>query len=213
VIAHPHGAGAPTTSGADLPDAAALRTALTLSASAHRCLCPRQVLGARIGLFGAGLLGLEAPRADKRLLAIVETDGCAVDGVSAATGCAVGKRTLRVEDYGKVAATLVDRESGRAVRVAPSASSRVLARAYAPDAESRWHAQLWAYQIVPSSLLLAWRPVELPRPVGELVSEPGLRAICNSCGEDIMNNREVIHEETVLCQACAGTPYYVARVI
>ena len=160
-------------------------------------------------MLGGALLGLEVPRADKRLLAIVETDGCAVDGVSAATGCAVGKRTLRVEDYGKVAATLVDRESGRAVRVAPSARSRALAREYAPDAESRWHGQLRAYQAIPSSLLLDWRPVELARPVGELVSAPGLRAICDSCDEEIMNQREVIREGAVLCQACAGTSYYV----
>ena len=42
------------------------------SAKRHRHLCPRQALGA------AELLGLELPRADKRLLVIAETDGGAI---------------------------------------------------------------------------------------------------------------------------------------
>jgi formylmethanofuran dehydrogenase subunit E len=85
-----------------------LQTILEISAAQHRHLCPRQVLGARLGLAGAAALGLEAPRRDKRLLMIVETDGCFADGVAAATGCAMGHRTLRLADYGKSAATFVD---------------------------------------------------------------------------------------------------------
>lgn len=72
-----------------------LQPLLERSASRHSHLCPRQILGARIGLAGAAALVLEAPREDKRLLVILETDGCFADGVEAATGCAVGHRTLR----------------------------------------------------------------------------------------------------------------------
>jgi formylmethanofuran dehydrogenase subunit E len=79
----------------------------------HPRLCPRQVLGARIGLQAGALLGLDLPRADKRLLALVETDGCFADGVSVATGCWLGRRTLRLLDYGRVAAMLVDISTGR----------------------------------------------------------------------------------------------------
>ncbi|MCC6175174.1 MAG: formylmethanofuran dehydrogenase, partial [Chloroflexi bacterium] len=39
----------------------------------HARLCPRQILGARIGLYAGELLGLDLPQTDKRLLAIVET--------------------------------------------------------------------------------------------------------------------------------------------
>lgn len=87
------------------------------SAKRHRHLCPRQVLGARMALYAAELLRLELPRADKRLLVIAETDGCAVDGLIAATGCRVGSRTLRILDFGKVAATFTDTHTGRSVRV------------------------------------------------------------------------------------------------
>ena len=193
----------------ETPDRDALRAMLRVSASAHRCLCPRQVLGVRMGLLGGALLGLTGPRTDKRLLVIAETDGCAVDGLTAATGCAVGKRTLRIEDYGKVAATFVDCGAGRSVRLVPSPESRTLAWAYVPDAESRWHAQLAAYQIVPTSLLLRWEWVSMLAPVGGLVGTPGSRVSCQTCGEEVMNQREVTREGAVLCRACAGTSYYV----
>src|SRR5439155_26987565 len=85
---------------------------LAATAALRHHLCPRQVIGARMGLLAGELLGLELPQADKRLLVIVETDGCAADGVAVACNCWVGRRTLRVEDYGKVAATFVDTHTG-----------------------------------------------------------------------------------------------------
>ena len=52
-----------------------LQILLEQTADRHKHLCPRQVLGVRIGLAGAVALDLEAPRNDKRLLVILETDG------------------------------------------------------------------------------------------------------------------------------------------
>ncbi|MCB9722404.1 MAG: formylmethanofuran dehydrogenase subunit E family protein, partial [Candidatus Omnitrophica bacterium] len=91
---------------------------LEKSVREHSHLCPRQILGVRIGIAGMNALGFDEPPAKKQLLVISETDGCFVDGIIAATDCTVGHRTLRVEDYGKVAATFVDAKTGRAVRVA-----------------------------------------------------------------------------------------------
>ena len=181
---------------------------LAASAALHDHLCPRQVLGVRIGLLAARLLALELPRADKRLLTIVETDGCAVDGISVATGCRVGRRTLRVEDYGKVAATFVDTHTERSVRVAPHPLARETASVYAPEADDRWHAQLFGYQRMPDEELLVWRTVVLTSALRSIIGEPGLRAVCRGCGEEIMNGRETLQEGIVLCRACAGPAYY-----
>src|SRR5512135_3550111 len=101
-----------------------LEELLRLAAEDHSHLCPRQVLGVRMGMAGAALLGLQAPRTDKRLLVIVETDGCFVSGIEAATGSAVNHRTLIVEDYGKIAATFVDTLNGQALRLAPRSDVR-----------------------------------------------------------------------------------------
>lgn len=178
------------------------------SADLHHHLCPRQVLGVRMGLLGGQWLDLPVPQVDKRLLTIAETDGCATDGIAVATNCWVGRRTMRILDFGKVAATFVDTETERAVRIAPSPQSRRLAKQYAPDAESRWHAYLLGYQRVPVADLFVVHPVRLSQPLAEILSKETHRAICDVCGEEVMNQREVVREGRVLCRPCAGEGYY-----
>ncbi len=178
------------------------------STALHRHLCPRQVLGVRMGMWAGELLGLDLPQADKRLLTIVETDGCAADGVSVAANCWVGRRTLRVEDYGKVAATFVDTLTGQAIRLAPRAGIRDRAAAFAPEARNHWESQLLGYQRMPDDLLLTWRWVVLNPPAETLLSRAGRRALCQACGEEIINEREVRQGPQILCRACAGEAYY-----
>lgn len=178
------------------------------SAKRHKHLCPRQVLGARMGLFAAELLGLELPRRDKRLLVISETDGCAVDGLIAATGCRVGSRTLRILDFGKVAATFADIYTEETVRIVPRREARRLAEGHMPDARNNWEAMLLGYQVLPASDLFSVQPVELDKPLAQIVSRPGAKAICEACGEEIINGREILKNDTVLCRACAGESYY-----
>jgi formylmethanofuran dehydrogenase subunit E len=187
---------------------ASLEEFLAASASLHRHLCPRQVLGVRMGMMAGRLLDLCLPQSDNRLLTIVETDGCFADGVSAATGCWVGRRTLRLEDFGKVAATFVDTRSGRAARIAPSAEARTLAGLYAPEAANKWEAYLIGYQHMPEELLLSWQSVTLTSSIEAIVSHAGRRAVCEACGEEIVNEREIIRQGNVLCRACAGQAYY-----
>lgn len=185
-----------------------LQQLLERCAGLHHHLCPRQVLGVRMGLYAGKLLGLNLPQSDKRLYTIVETDGCGADGISVATNCWVGRRTLRIEDYGKVAATFIDTQSGRAVRLAPRPTARHDSRRYAPEAASRWEANLMGYQRMPDEELFAYQWVRLIRPVQALISQPGKRAVCDRCGEEIMNEREVFLGELTLCRACAGEAYY-----
>jgi formylmethanofuran dehydrogenase subunit E len=156
-------------------------------------------------------LGLEIPRADKRLLTIVESDGCFSDGVSVVTGSSVGHRTLRVEDFGKIAVTLVDTHSQAAVRVSPQVDVRQRAPAYTPGEDRPYFAQLLGYQVMPDSELLVIRTVELHPGTKTLLSHPGLRTVCERCGEEIINEREVIVDGEILCQGCTGAAYY--RVI
>jgi len=117
-----------------------LKELLDTTTAMHRHLCPRQVLGVRMGLYAGELLGLTVPQQDKRLYTIMETDGCAADGVAVAVNCWVGRRTMRVEDFGKAAATFVDTQTGQALRIVPRPTVRQTARAYAPTAADKWDA-------------------------------------------------------------------------
>lgn len=181
---------------------------LQKSASQHSHLCPRQILGVRMGLLGMKALGFDAPPPKKRLLVIVETDGCFADGIIAATDCTVGHRTLRVEDYGKTAATFVDTATGQAVRIAPAPDIRQKAYAYAPNEPRRYFAQMQAYQIMPDEEMFTVAPVVLSTPIEAIISRPGVRVNCDLCGEEIMNEREIHREGLTLCRACAYGGYY-----
>ena len=181
---------------------------LEISACDHSHLCPRQILGVRIGLTGLSALGFSEPPAGKRLLIITETDGCFADGLSAATNCTVGHRTLRVEDYGKVAAVFVDVITGRAVRVAPVLDIRQRAYEYAPDEMRHYFAQMQAYQIMPAEEMFTINEVQLATSLESIVSRPGIRVNCDVCNEEIMNEREVKQDGLNLCRACAGNSYY-----
>jgi formylmethanofuran dehydrogenase subunit E len=188
---------------------AELVRSISVCSAHHQHLCPRQVLGIRIGLAGAAQLGLETPRKDKRLLVIVESDGCFADGISAASGCTVGHRTLRVEDYGKVAATFVDVQDEQAYRVTPHLDVRQKAWNYAPGETRRYFAQLGAYQIMPDDELLSIEQVQLAIPVKTLISRPGVRVNCVACGEEVINEREVYRDGAAFCRTCAGQSYYL----
>src|SRR5213592_311594 len=104
---------------------------------AHGHLCAGQVLGVRMAMLGMEKLGIEDPRgADrKRVVTFVEIDRCATDAIGVVTGCRLGKRALKFRDWGKMAATFVDVQSGRAIRIAAKESSKVLAREMHPEIE------------------------------------------------------------------------------
>jgi formylmethanofuran dehydrogenase subunit E len=185
-----------------------LKSLLDLCAQRHSHLCPRQVLGVRIGLAGMSALAMQPPVQGKRLLAIVETDGCFSDGVEVATGCTVGHRTLRVEDYGKIAAVFVDIKTGQAVRVAPNLHARQRASAHIAGETRHYFAQLQAYQSMSDDELLMMQEVRLRTPIKTIVSRAGRRVNCSNCGEEIINEREQIIDERLYCITCAQGGYY-----
>jgi formylmethanofuran dehydrogenase subunit E len=57
-------------------------------------------------------------------------------------------------------------------------------------------------------LLLYWQQVELTISVKQMVGQAGKRVTCEICGEEIINQREVIREETVMCKSCIGESYF-----
>jgi len=185
-----------------------LNDLLAKSSARHSHLCPRQVLGVRMALAGAEAIGLDVPRADKRMLVIVETDGCFADGIEVTTGCTVGHRTLRVEDYGKIAATFIHVKDGRAVRLAPYPDARQRAYHYAPGQKRHYFAQLEGYQVMPAQELFMIQEVELTTPIKAIISRAGVRVNCDLCGEEIINQRETANDGMILCRSCALPGYY-----
>jgi formylmethanofuran dehydrogenase subunit E len=178
--------------------------------AAHGHLCAGQVLGVRMAMAGLSRLGISDPRgADrKRLVTYVEIDRCATDAVMVVTGCRLGKRALKFLDWGKMAATFVDLQSGRAVRVAAKESSKDAARRLHPEIENKNQQQMLAYREMPDDDLFDFQNVRVDIEPEDLPGYKGERIVCADCGEGINFRREVRRDNRTLCRSCAGESYY-----
>lgn len=180
------------------------------AAVAHGHLCAGQVLGVRMAMFGLKKLGLEDPQGKdrKRIVTFVEIDRCATDAVMVVTGCRLGKRALKFRDWGKVAATFVDVETGKAVRVAARESSKALAKSMHPEIENKNQQQMLAYREMSDEQLFQAQPVHVELPPEEFPGYKGERIVCAQCGEGINFRREVQLGAKTVCRGCAGERYY-----
>lgn len=94
----------------------------------HGHRCPAMPMGLRAG--AAAMNALAVPRAkEKELVAVLELGDdhcshCFGDGVQMITGCTFGKGNILKTGYGKFGLTLIDRATGRAVRVVPRAEAQ-----------------------------------------------------------------------------------------
>ena len=182
---------------------------LSLAAREHGHMCPGQVLGVRMAMLGLEKLGIEDPvRYRKRLLTFVEIDRCATDAVSLVTGCRLGKRSLKYLDYGKVAATFVDLETGRAVRIVAREDSREKAKIFVGNPADSHGQQLEAYKVMDEAELFSVQRVRVKLRPEDLPGRPRTRVNCDRCGEGVNDGRESRVEDRVLCRNCAGESYY-----
>jgi formylmethanofuran dehydrogenase subunit E len=183
---------------------------LDYAAVAHGHLCAGQVLGVRMAMLGLKKLGLEDPQGKdrKRIVTFVEIDRCATDAVMVVTGCRLGKRALKFRDWGKVAATFVDVQTGKAVRVAAKESSKALAKSMHPEIENKNEQQMLAYREMSDEQLFQTQWVHVELPPEEFPGYKGERIVCSRCGEGINFKREVRLGGKVLCRGCAGERYY-----
>jgi formylmethanofuran dehydrogenase subunit E len=177
---------------------------------AHGHLCAGQVLGVRLAMLGLKKLGIDDPRGKdrKRLVTYVEIDRCATDAVAVVTGCRLGKRALKFRDWGKVAATFVDLENDRGVRIAARESSKALARQMHPEMESKNQQQMLAYREMSDDDLFDVQWVRVAVGPEEMPGYKGERIVCAECGEGINFKREVLRDGRTLCKACAGERYW-----
>jgi formylmethanofuran dehydrogenase subunit E len=182
-----------------------------LAARAHGHMCAGQVLGLRMAIHGLALLGLDDPTGAhrKRLVTFVEIDRCATDAIGVVTGCRLGKRALKFLDFGKMAATFCDLETGRAVRVVARESSKERAQAMFPAIEDRNEQQMRAYRELPDAELFETQWVKVHIADADLPGFQGPHVTCDACGEGISFQREVRSADgRTLCRACAGQRYW-----
>ncbi len=179
----------------------------------HGHLCPGLAMGVHAAQIARREIGPHSP--DEEVVAVVETDMCAVDAIQFLTGCTFGKGNLVHRDYGKNAYTFFRRSDGRAVRVVgrPDAWQRdpehqalvaKIREGTASDVERARFRELHQSQ---SRALLSLDPDELfsvaevdgpPPPMARI--HPSVP--CAQCGEGVMETRVRRLGDRELCQPC-----------
>lgn len=153
---------------------------------------------------------------DEEVVAVVETDMCAVDAIQFLTGCTFGKGNLIHRDYGKNAFTFVRRSDNKAIRILtkPDAwgnsndehrqlSARVRSGAATLDEKARFREShlVKARRILDASL-------EQLFSINEMTMTPPKRARiyasirCEECGEIAMETRIRKFAGRDLCIPC-----------
>jgi formylmethanofuran dehydrogenase subunit E len=184
---------------------------LESSAEAHGHLCPGQVVGVRMAMLGCRLIGLDEPRRHdqiKKLIVYVEMDRCTADAVAHVTGVKLGRRSLKFMDYGIMAASFVNLETGKAFRVVSTEEARDLAEVYAPEIAAKHQQQLAAYKRMPDSVLFRVQQVKVNIDDCDMPGPTRYKIPCSRCGQVVRDQREVIQDGAVLCKPCAQDSYF-----
>ncbi len=207
--------------------AAEFQELLNEAERAHGHLCAGQILGVRMAMLALDRLRIHAPRHKllpngepnpdrKRPVVFVEIDRCATDAIGVVTGARVGKRALKLRDWGKMAATFVDLDARltpdeyKGLRVVALETSKGRARELYPELPKN-EQQMRAYRELPDAELFAEQWVRVPLPPSEFPGFKGERVVCPRCGEGVNFDRFIEVDGERICLACAdpGSLYYV----
>ncbi len=86
-------------------------------------------------LLALSLIDIEDPKGSdrKKLYTVVEIDRCATDAIQSVTGCSLGKRSMKYLDHGVMAASFVNLETSKSVRITALELARDHASKYCSD--------------------------------------------------------------------------------
>jgi len=183
---------------------------LEAATSIHGHICAGQVIGVRMAMLGLKKIGINDPKGldRKKFYVLVEIDRCATDAIQTVTGCSLGKRSLKWLDHGIMAATFVNLDTGKAVRILAKEEARELAAKYCPEIKEKYERQLAAYRIMPEKELFAMQDVTVAIPTCDMPGRPLKRVQCSACQEWVQDGRDIEKDGKILCRNCAYGAYF-----
>ena len=164
----------------------------------HGHTCTGIIFGIRLARAGLEYLGIEDPAENKDFIVYLEADRCLSDAVQSVTGCTLGRRRLKWLDYGKMAASFIDMNTQKGVRIAVDNHDDP------PDGED----PVAYWRKLPKEQLFKFEPITVNLKPEDLPGRPTKKAYCEVCHERINDGRDVLKDGQVLCKACANGTYY-----
>jgi len=165
----------------------------------HGHLCMGQVLGVRLAVKG---LSLAAPSTYKDLIVVVENDRCIADAIQTVTGTRLGRRSFKLKDYGRMAATFMNVTTNHSWRL-----NIAMERTINNEDENAVRQALY----IPDEEMLAWREVRVNLRPEEMPGKPKRVVTCVECGERVFDGKDTIGEKGPVCMACSSGSYYTVN--
>ncbi len=182
----------------------------------HGHVCPGLALGYAAAKAAVAHLNI-ARSPDEEVVAIVENDSCAVDAIQVMLGCTFGKGNFIFRDWGKQVFTVLERRSGRGVRISLRGEGfpgqeerRALKTKIDSGTASPAEQEMWeelrtrvAKELIdsPADRFFEVKEVhpEMPAMASVVESRP-----CDRCGEATMTSRLVEKDGELICRGCAA---------
>lgn len=174
------------------------REDLSRAVDFHGHLCSGQCIGVKMAHMGMRLIGIDNETDAKKIMVFVECNRCPSDSIMISTGCRIGKRTFYFNDLGKVAASFLNLETGKAVRVCRTK------HCHPPEGADI----IEFYESLPESEFLEAKEVRIELGDGDRPGPPVNVVVCDTCGEEVLDNRHVTRGGKNLCKSCGQTSYY-----
>ncbi len=173
----------------------ALDAEVERSVQFHGHMCPGLAIGVRAARVALREIGPHA--ADEEVVAVVETDMCAVDAIQVLTGCTFGKGNLLHRDVGKNAFTFYRRSDGKALRIRtlPLSWGAANPEQQAASKDDRARAILERDE----RELFDIRPVSGRPPARARINDS---LACDGCGESVMETRTRRFSGQTFCISC-----------
>lgn len=158
--------------------------------SFHGHLCSGLYVGVRMAVFAEKLLGIDSE--EEYFVVEMETDRCPADGVLVASNLSIGRRRVKMLDYGKCAARFYDSRTGKGVRLRfksdlmPKQGDDIVEFFSEIDDEDLF---------LVDEVSKKYHDYDLP---GPMITE----TICADCGESVQDHHEIEHDGLALCRPC-----------
>jgi len=188
-----------------MPDMRLRKRRLREAVSYHGHPCMGQVLGVLIAERGMELIGTSDPQG---MIVVSENDRCIADALQIVTGTRLGRRSFKLRDMGKMAATFLNTETGKAFRVWLEEEPVPGGRDFHSLTRAQKENALSEVLRTDTKKLLGCMPVKVRFSQNELPGRPKERIDCAECGERVMDGKHVLKGKRKLCWACARGPYY-----
>ena len=195
------------------------REILYSAVNIHGHACGGMPMGFVAGMAALKALGIERER-NMDTMAVVEAGnghaaGCFVDGVQFVTGCTFGKGVMKKEPKGKWSFRLIDKKTGKAVKV--TLRPEILAKAFAAPFITEYRSNgvnptdipaelgragfVRPFGLAPEEVVTVEGPfdVELPKPTPCFET-----VLCAVCGNTVAENYARVEKGRAVCSDCCS---------